>query len=81
MIREKKTTLRICASCEWIFNSSPTDDDPKGVECPKCKFGSYTAHYVYGRNAYRYVKSQLPWKNKKMFEYESKLNVEIKETP
>lgn len=33
--------LRVCASCEWIFNN--------GVGCPKCQFGSYGAHYVYGK--------------------------------
>lgn len=49
--------LRVCASCEWIFNT--------GVECPKCGFGSYSARYVYGNKAYTYAKNQKPWKLKK----------------
>lgn len=41
--------LRVCASCEWIFNT--------GIGCPKCLFGSYGAYSVYGNNAYRYAKN------------------------
>lgn len=66
--------LRTCASCEWVFkakNGNPT--------CPKCQFGSYGARYVYGDKAYIYAKTQKPWKDKKMFEYEMKLNQEIKQ--
>lgn len=62
--------LRVCASCEWIFNT--------GVECPKCQFGSYGAHSVYGNNAYRYAKIQKPWFDRKMADYAFKLIQEIK---
>ena len=62
--------LRVCASCEWIFNTR--------VECPKCQFGSYGAHYVYGNNAYRYAKTQKPWFDRKMADYAFKLIQEIK---
>lgn len=62
--------LRVCASCEWIFNT--------GVECPKCQFGSYGAHSVYGNNAYRYAKKQKPWFDRKMADYAFKLIQEIK---
>ena len=62
--------LRVCASCEWIFNT--------GMECPKCQFGSYGAHSVYGNNAYRYAKTQKPWFNRKMADYAFKLIQEIK---
>lgn len=61
--------LRTCASCEWIF------DD--GVGCPKCGFGSYGAHYVYGKLAYRYKVTQEPWKNKKLAKYAGELQDEI----
>lgn len=54
----KTAKLRVCASCEWIFN--------KGVGCPKCHFSSYGAHYVYGRAAYRYAKTQKPWLENKL---------------
>lgn len=62
--------LRVCASCEWIFNT--------GVECPKCQFGSYGAHSVYGNNAYRYAKTQKPWFDRKMADHAFKLLQEIK---
>lgn len=64
-----RAKLRVCASCEWIFK--------EGVECPKCQFGSYGAHYVYGRNAYRYALSQKPWYDKKLASYSFKLIQEI----
>ena len=66
-----KAKLRVCASCEWIFS--------EGVTCPKCHFGSYGAHYVYGHKAYYYAKTQRPWKEKKMFKYEMSLNSRIKD--
>jgi hypothetical protein len=63
--------LRVCASCEWIFKYSDYST------CPKCDFAHYSAFYVYRRNAYRYEKTQIPWKQKKMFYYESILDKEI----
>lgn len=65
-----KAKLRVCASCEWIFND--------GVGCPKCQFGSYGAHYVYGKKAYRYALTQQPWYDRKMAEYSCKLISEVK---
>lgn len=62
--------LRCCASCEWIFTG--------GVECPKCKFGSYGARYVYGNNAYKFAKTQTPWRNKKLADFKVELDREIR---
>lgn len=64
-----KAKLRVCASCEWIFT--------RGTGCPKCQFGSYGAHYVYGNKAYNYAKSQKPWFDRKMADYSVKLLQEI----
>lgn len=66
-----KADLRVCASCEWIFKG--------GVECPQCQFGSYSAHRVYGRNAYRYAVSQKPWYDRKMASYSFELLKSIKQ--
>lgn len=68
-------TLRTCASCEWIFKAK--DNNP---ECPKCGFGSYRARFVYGNKAYRYARTQEPWKKRKLYEYEEQLNKEINDT-
>lgn len=62
--------LRVCASCEWIFRT----DAPRIEACPKCGFGHYSAHYVYGRSAYRHARTQQPWKDKKLLGFEAKLN-------
>jgi predicted RNA-binding Zn-ribbon protein involved in translation (DUF1610 family) len=67
--------LFVCASCEWIFKK-PSESVPFG--CPKCSFAYYSAHYVYGKQAYRYAKTQGPWLRKKMFAYEMELEKEIK---
>ena len=67
------TKLRCCGSCEWIFKVKH-----KNYECPKCEFGSYSAHYVYGNLAYHYAKTQKPWYDKKMAEYSYKLHKVIK---
>jgi len=52
-------------------------DDPS---CPQCSFGSYGARYVYGDKAYKYAKTQKPWKDRKMFDYEMKLDRIIKQS-
>ena len=70
--------LRVCASCEWVFAVKPTEDDPEGVGCPKCQFGSYGAHYVYGRAAYRLAKTQKRWVDKKLDAYASQLRIEAR---
>lgn len=70
MAKRKPAELRVCASCEWVFRG--------GVECPKCQFCSYGAHYVYGTRAYRYEHTQQPWRDKKLFAFESLLDQEIR---
>lgn len=69
MNKQQPAVLRTCASCEWIFR--------KGVTCPKCGFGSYGAHYVYGSKAYRYEKTQKPWYDRAMTAYSWKLRKQI----
>ena len=68
----KKSKLFVCASCEWIFKN-----DEQG--CPKCGFTYYGAYFCYGKKAYNYFKTQKPWKDKRLFELEVKLNKEINE--
>lgn len=65
-----KASLRVCASCEWVYLGDPTT-------CPKCSFCSYGAHLVYGKKAYKYHKTQEPWRDKKLFDYRCSLNREI----
>ena len=65
--------LRTCSNCEWIFRKGPRG----GTKCPKCRFPSCGAHFVYGRDAYRFELTQQPWKIKKMHVYERKLDTEI----
>jgi hypothetical protein len=67
-----KAKLRVCASCEWIFKGA--------IDCPKCGFGSYGARYVYGDKAYDYVKTQIPWIEKKVANYYTELWREVEET-
>jgi hypothetical protein len=66
--------LRVCASCEWIFNA--VNNDPT---CPKCEFGSYSAKYVYGKRAYQYKITQLPYVNKKLEGFRYNLMKEVEE--
>jgi hypothetical protein len=44
-----------------------------------CGFGSYGARYVYGDKAYKFEKTQKPWKDKKLTDYELKLDKIIRE--
>ena len=64
-----RAKLMVCASCEWIFKSDePVTGAPPTLNykgCPKCGWGHYTAHYVYGKKAYRYAKTQKNYKNQK----------------
>lgn len=61
-------------SCEWIFKSDFSDEYNA---CPKCGMGHYGARYVYGDSAYRYSKTQAPWKRKKLAAFDWKLEKEI----
>lgn len=60
-----RESLRVCASCEWIFQGKDA--------CPRCGFGSYSAHSVYGKMAYVYKRNQKPWFTKKMEAYQHQL--------
>jgi hypothetical protein len=71
--RRPITEYRVCASCEWIFRDVLTG-------CPKCDFVTYSAHYVYGKRAYRYVKTQEPYFKKKVSDFACKLLNEIEKT-
>ena len=74
---KKLAALRVCASCEWIFKLKR----PNQIEeCPKCRFGSYGAYYVYGSKCYRFKRDQKPWMDKKLFAFECKLRKEILES-
>lgn len=58
--KPKKSKLFVCASCEWIFKNNSEG-------CPMCGFGYYSAHFVYGKKAYQYFKTQHQWKERKLF--------------
>lgn len=65
--------LRVCASCEWIFNISQAENGA----CPKCGFGHYSARYVYGKECYRYKRTQEPWLERHLAAYSDALLDEI----
>ncbi len=69
---QQRATLRVCASCEWIYRGAPHS-------CPKCGFASYGARYVYGDRAYRFEWTQEPWMNLKLAMLRDKLFLEITE--
>ena len=73
-MNQKTAPLRTCAACEWVFVKKGED-----TTCPKCGFVSYGARFVYGNAAYRYARTQKPWKDRKMLNYEIGLNREIKQ--
>lgn len=75
MTTQLKANLRVCASCEWIYERQDSEDGG----CPKCGFASYGARYVYGDACYRYKHSQKPWWEKKMMDFACKLDQEIRE--
>jgi predicted RNA-binding Zn-ribbon protein involved in translation (DUF1610 family) len=68
-----KAKLRVCASCKWIFKQ----EGPEVIACPKCGFGHYSAHNVYGKQAYRYAVTQKPWRDGKLALYDHTLFLEI----
>lgn len=75
-----KAKLRVCASCEWIFEYDPQGGLYGDGDCPKCGFAHYGARYVYGDTAYKYKYTQRPWLDKKVKTYTSKLYDEIVKT-
>lgn len=68
-MNQQTAILRVCASCEWIFRN---DDF-----CPKCGFAHYGARFVYGDKCYRYEKTQKPWLDRMLSNYEMKLRKQI----
>jgi hypothetical protein len=78
----REMTLAVCASCEWIYRLPPPGDENTTSEndpraCPKCGFGYYSAHRVYGQRAYTYARTQQPWLDKKLAAYTSRLTATI----
>lgn len=68
-----RAKLRVCASCELLFV-------PKENEgCPYCGFGHYSAHYVYGKQCYKYYQTQEPWRKKRHAAYDDILDQVLKE--
>lgn len=72
-MKRKPADLRVCACCEWIFSYKQKST----YACPKCQFGSYGAYWVYGDGAYRFAKTQEPWLNRKLEQYQLALQKEI----
>lgn len=70
--RIKIAKLFVCASCEWIFKVKSKDGG-----CPMCEFGYYSAHYVYGKKAYTYHRTQKPWKDRLLSNYSYELDTKI----
>lgn len=60
---KKVADLRVCASCEYIFQAKLYRT---GTACPVCGYASYGARAVYGKKAYSYLKSQKPFYDKEM---------------
>ena len=69
----KTAKLRVCMSCEWVFKALVDD-----TGCPKCRWPSYGARWVYGNKAYQYEKTQEHWLERKMTTYERSLMREIR---
>jgi hypothetical protein len=66
MPNQRTAKLRVCARCEWIYKTTTIS------ECAACGFASYGARWVFGDKAYRYAKTQKPWKDvkRRLFEFE-----------
>lgn len=59
----KTAKLRCCASCMWVFRSTPKTDQ---TGCPRCGFGHYGARYALGDACYRAEYTQGPWLRRKL---------------
>lgn len=75
MSAKRTAELRVCGSCEWVFKMTHS------VQCPRCGFGSYGAHAVYGYAAYKLAKSQKYWIKKQLIKAEARIAKEAKEVP
>jgi hypothetical protein len=64
-----KARLRVCASCEFVYKAPPFN----ATYCPMCGFGSYSAHWVYGKKAYKYEKTQQPYIDKQVSKFVDEL--------
>jgi len=73
-MKQKDASLRVCASCEWIFLRKDGLDG-----CPKCGFAHYGARFVYGDKCYRYARTQEPWLKRKLDQRYFELLKEIPE--
>jgi hypothetical protein len=78
MTTKKIAKLRVCASCEWIFDIK--DEHPEYGGCPKCEFVHYGARYVYGNKCYKYKETQEPWIDRKLDSYRRKLITHVEKT-
>lgn len=76
--KQRGARLRICASCEWVFDRRPPQPSGEtGAGCPKCGFASYGAHWVLGHACYRVKSTQERWLKRKLDAYECELRQQI----
>jgi len=76
--RQKTAALRICSSCEWVFERPVQPVGPVGFfGCPKCGGASYGARWVLGPSCYRVKKTQDRWLKRKLEDYERELRQQI----
>lgn len=79
---QPRARLRVCASCEWIFDlSEPARSREDALSgCPRCGFAHYGARFVYGNAAYRHARTQEPWLQRGLLAEESRLRAIIRES-
>lgn len=81
---QPRARLRVCASCEWIFDRSEPAPARSGEDalsgCPRCGFAHYGARFVYGNAAYRHARTQEPWLQRGLLAEESRLRAIIRES-
>jgi len=70
--QQQRAKVRCCMSCEWIYKGPG--------ECPKCGWASYGGRFIFGNKVYRHLKTQEPWCNRKLSDYASQLEREIRES-
>lgn len=70
---QKNAFIRICASCQFVFDSRLTDS----ISCPVCDFGSYGARFVLGSNYQIEKKLQRPHRSLIASKYLHLINVEV----